>query len=326
MKKSILFFLFSLYTSALFADGVKIGDLNYNLDATSRTAEVTYQCTGLVNYSDLPDSSLIIPSYVKHENITYSVIAIGYQAFVNCRNLISVTIPNSVITIDANAFFSCSRLTKIAIPNSVSNIGPMAFYNCIQLKSAILPKTLRVIRGSTFEGCTSLVSVTFPDSLSTIYDGAFKNCTSLRSAILPDSVTYIGSQAFKDCRSLTKVSLPSGLTSLQSNTFTGDSALQEIYNYVDSPLVINGNFSGADTLTCILYVPETSIALYQEANGWKSFQNILPLPDGTQGGKDAVEYLRPDRLAEPRKILDNGRVCILMPGGSRYTVTGQRIQ
>lgn len=326
MKKSLLFFLFILYTSALFADGVKIGDLNYNLDAQSRTAEVTYQCIGLVNYSDLPDSALTIPAYVNYDNITYSVISIGYQAFVNCRNLISVTIPNSVLTIDANAFFSCSRLTKVAVPNSVSYIGPMAFYNCIQLRSAILPKGLRVISGSTFEGCTSLIAVTFPDSLSIIYDGAFKNCTSMRAAMLPEKVTYIGSQTFKDCRSLTKVSLPSGLTSLQSNTFTGDSALQEIYNYVDSPLVINGNFSGTDTLTCVLYVPEASIPLYQAANGWKSFQNIRPLPDGKEGEEDAIEYLQLDRLAEPRKILDNGRVCILMPDGTLYTVSGQCIR
>lgn len=287
---------------------------------------MTYQCLGLVNYSDLPDSSLIIPETVKHENITYTVISIGYQAFVHCRGLVSVTIPNSVITIDADAFFSCSRLTKISIPNSVLAIGPMAFYNCIGLKSATLSNYLQEIRGSTFEGCTSLVSVTFPEYLSVIYNGAFKNCTSLESAILPDGVTYIGAQAFRDCRSLTKVSLPSGLTSLQSNTFTGDSALQEIYNYVDSPLVMNGNFSGTDTLTCILYVPEASIPLYKEANGWKSFQNIRPLPDEEQGQSDAVEFLQPDRLAEPRKVLENGRICILIPNGKRYTVTGQRIQ
>ncbi len=53
--------------------------------------------------------------------------SIGYQAFINCESLTSVTIPNSVTSIDQYAFGSCFGLTSINIPNSVITIAWGAF-------------------------------------------------------------------------------------------------------------------------------------------------------------------------------------------------------
>lgn len=57
---------------------------------------------------DVPYSgSVVIPSVVSHEGETYVVITIGMQAFRNCNQLISVTIPSSVMLIDMYAFENC---------------------------------------------------------------------------------------------------------------------------------------------------------------------------------------------------------------------------
>ncbi|MBQ7531789.1 MAG: leucine-rich repeat domain-containing protein [Paludibacteraceae bacterium] len=298
--KNLFFSLLILCTTAVFADGVKIGELYYNLDADNRTAEVTYQGKGLLNYSELPNGSLDIPASVTYDRVTYDVTAIGDQAFVYCTVLTSVTVPHSVKTIGSDAFFLCSNLAKVNLPSDLSGIGPMAFYRCTSLKSFTVPDSVKVLRGSTFEQCTALTGVTLPDSLKAILDGAFISCTALK-----------------------RIVLPKGLTAIGKNVFSGDSTLNEIYNNVDSPLVVtSSSFSGVDTLNCILYVPEGSMEAYRSTSVWKDFRDIRPMPETIP---DAVEMLRNDSLVEPKKILDNGQLVILLPDGTVYSVTGQKL-
>ena len=53
----------------------------------------------------------------------YTVTSIGTNAFQNCTNLTSVTIPDSVTSIGEAAFYDCTSLTSVTIPNSVTSIG-----------------------------------------------------------------------------------------------------------------------------------------------------------------------------------------------------------
>ena len=55
--------------------------------------------------------------------------SIGDEAFRECKNLTSITIPNSVTSIGKSAFYNCANLTSITIPNSVTSIGDEAFFN-----------------------------------------------------------------------------------------------------------------------------------------------------------------------------------------------------
>ena len=111
-----------------------------------------------------------------------NVTMVGYQAFYNCDNFITITLPDSVTTIGEGAFWDCDSLTSVNIPYSVTTIGNHAF-----------------------DSCDSLTSVNIPDSVTTIGVGAFYGCISLTSVNIPDSVTTIGGDAFSDCGSLTSV-------------------------------------------------------------------------------------------------------------------------
>jgi hypothetical protein len=95
---------------------------------------VTYRGSYYDSYSGEYSGDVVIPESVDYEGKSYPVTSIGNNAFINCRGLTSVTIPNSVTSIGSGAFFDCSGLTSVTIPNSVTSIGNSAFYGCSSLQ------------------------------------------------------------------------------------------------------------------------------------------------------------------------------------------------
>lgn len=93
-------------------------------------------------------------------DIPEGVTSIGYCAFEDCSNLITIVIPSGVTSIDATAFSGCSSLTNIAIPSGVTSIGVNAFQNCSSLTSITIPSSVMYIENiSVFSGCTNLKTV-----------------------------------------------------------------------------------------------------------------------------------------------------------------------
>ena len=97
-------------------------------DFTYAESKGTITITG---YS-CPEGVAVIPSLIDNK----PVVGIGYEAFLNCAGLTSITIPSSVTTIAQRAFYGCIGLTSVAIPSSVSTIGHHAFYGCTGLASS----------------------------------------------------------------------------------------------------------------------------------------------------------------------------------------------
>lgn len=76
--------------------------------------------------------------------INQGIIAIGDNAFSNCNNLTSVTIPETVKSIGHVAFYN-TGLTSIIIPKTVKNIGEVVFGIC-KLKKVTMPGDFNYIR------------------------------------------------------------------------------------------------------------------------------------------------------------------------------------
>lgn len=146
----------------------KDGGFSYNiLSETDLTVEVAKG----PSYGDVS-----IPSTVAYNGQNYSVTSIGYQAFRNCKNLTSITIPGSVTSIGHYALYGCTGLTSVTIPGSVTSIGQ-----------------------SAFSGCTGLTSVTILEGVTDIGRSAFNGCSGLTSVTIPKGVTSIGNQTFCRC-------------------------------------------------------------------------------------------------------------------------------
>jgi hypothetical protein len=166
-----------------------------------------------------PGGALTIPIAI--DGLTIS--GIGNNAFRNCTNRTSVTIPNSVTSIGESAFRGCLSLTNIAIPDGVISIGDYAFQFCGDMTSISIPNRVTDIGEGEFYGCTDLTSVTIPDSVTSIGYWAFCGCSSLTNVIIGNSVTSIVDQAFDNCGDLTSVYFKGNAPSLGGpDVFSGD--------------------------------------------------------------------------------------------------------
>ena len=202
----------------------------------------------------------------------------------------------TVTSIGKGAFFLCNGLTSVTIPNSVTSIGWSAFYDCKGLTGElIIPNSVTGIGSFAFLNCTGLTSVTIPNSVTGIGEGAFGSCTGLTSVTIPNSVTSIGVLAFADCTGLTSVT-----------------------NYATTPQSINSNvFDSVNKSTCVLNVPKESVSLYQTADVWKEFTNIVEVDVPTSA---PAVYTNP-----AQKLIKNGNIYILTDDKT-YTITGQIVE
>lgn len=103
-----------------------IGGLSYLIYSDAKTAAITFNPSG-EKYS----GDIVVPEKVKaSDEVEYPVTAFGDNAFDNCRELKSVTIPSSVTSLGNNCFYKCSGLTSITIPSSVTSLGSSCFWGC----------------------------------------------------------------------------------------------------------------------------------------------------------------------------------------------------
>ena len=158
----------------------------------------------------------------------HPVTGIGSNAFFNCNELTSVTIPNSLTIIGGRAFYGCSGLASVTIPDNVTSIENSAFYACIGLTSVTIGNRVTDIGGYAFFGCSGLASMTIPDSVTSIGGGAFSGCSGLTNVTIGNSVTNIGSVAFSSCSGLTSVTIPDSVTSIGDFAFSSCSGLTSV--------------------------------------------------------------------------------------------------
>ena len=128
-------------------------------------------------------------------------------AFMGCKRLTSITIPESVTSIEDSAFEQCGYLSSVTIPNSVMSIGNRAFCSCERLTSIGIGNSVTSIGDYAFSGCICLTTVIIGNSVTSIGGYAFWYCNKLSSITIPNSVTSIDDYAFSCCSGLTSVTM-----------------------------------------------------------------------------------------------------------------------
>jgi hypothetical protein len=169
--------------------------------------------------------------------IPRSVTSIARFAFIGCRNLRTVSIPDTVTAIGQGAF-QATGLTTVVLPDSVTEVPDSGFSACDQLVSLVLPLSITRVSLWAFRGTTSLTSITIPPAVATVANEALPSCLGFglrftnvtantprgvvlclacagnSQIIIPDTVQSLQGYAFHGCSDLTALTIPNSITTI----------------------------------------------------------------------------------------------------------------
>jgi hypothetical protein len=298
-----------------FTNCVNLVSIRIPSSVTSIGNNAFYYCSGL--------KAIVIPGSVKSINnytfykcsaltsvkVSDGVTSIGDYAFFGCFSLNSLNIPNSVTTIGNYAFDGCSGLTSVTIGSGVAQFGDYAFAYCTNLASLEIKDGVTSIGNYTFQSCSSLSSINLPNSLISIGIKAFDGCAWI--ANLPDGVVYAGkvaycykgtmsdytnitlkegtlgiaTSAFRSYTLLSSVTLPGSLVNIGPSAFYDCSNLTSVIALMEVPMPIdNSMFNYRNFAT--LHVPAGYKDVYEAADYWKEFKEIVEMP----GPSPTIEF------------------------------------
>ena len=250
-------------------------------------------CSGYNPYT----GDVIIPDSISYSGTTYPVKWIYNDAFSNCSELTSITIPNTVIEILSYAFYGCNGLTSVTIPNSVTYIGECAFNNCRSLTTVTIGNSVSYIEYDAFSDCNGITDlvwnarncsskgdmttsnierVTIGDEVEVLPD-YFVSGSKITSVTIPNSVTTIGYSAFNNCNNLIVVTMGNSVSSISNYAFYSCDGLTSIELPECVTTIGDYAFSDCISLTSI-DIPNSVTTI-----GYSAFRNCGSLTNVTIG-------------------------------------------
>ena len=186
----------------------------------------------------LYEGHVTIPSVVFANSRQYQVTSIGEKAFMNCKDLKSVVMPNSIVSIGELALAS-SGITSLNIPASVRSIGNNAFTSCLALDTVWFNADSCTFMGNNFYvpvfyGCSGFKRLIVGNNVKCIPMNAFAYCTSLLTVEMGESLAEIGPESFYACSSLVSFRFPRSLKKVGNRAFNECVSLCEVFFEADS--------------------------------------------------------------------------------------------
>ena len=260
MKKQMLTVLLALVAGTMCAK-VKIGNLNYNLDAAKKTATVVSNLQNNSNYVGL--EAVEIPATVQNNGTTYTVTSLGEGAFEECKTLTSVKLPDCIKKIGESAFEGCTELESINFPEGLQSIGSYSFKKTA-LTFVSIPSSVTILEDNAFEDCRyiDLVEIHSDVIISKDYksdDGIVAIFgPQVKEYILGDEITRIGNHVFYNCSGLQKITIGANVEEMGNYAFENCKNIDVIIcNAKNAPLLTKRTFKNMGNKAYVyIYVPE----------------------------------------------------------------------
>ena len=113
------------------------GDLTWKYNKQTKTLTISGQGE-MASYEDISAPWADFREEIEYLFIEEGATYVGYDAFRNCHNLKSISLPKSVTLIGNMAFRACINLTSVTIPAGVEQMAPGLFVACIKLSSIMV--------------------------------------------------------------------------------------------------------------------------------------------------------------------------------------------
>lgn len=196
---------------------------------------------GWGNYSK-PTGDIIIPNWINHNGITYTVTQLNFWG---CDNITSLTIPPSTTELNC---FNCNMLSSVNF-NAV-NCTLCNFYGCTNLSSLTI--------GDTVANCPNFTNLNI---VNLYYNAKDLNATSTgNSSPFPSSVTHL--------------TIGNDVQFIRDYVFSYQPSLADVTILrATPPTIFPYTFGGIPTNVPIT-VPCGSIDAYHNASYWNVFTNI----------------------------------------------------
>jgi len=192
----------------------------------------------------------------------FTLAGLDSQAFKNCDDLVSITLPSSVKYIEKNAFKDCKNLVAINFSSSTNRVDFMFVSGCKRLQAinvdnttsigfhsfdgilckdgvtyhcpdgysgtVRIPANIKGIGQQSFRKCEQISEVIVGNGVGYIEEKAFENCTLLSNLVIPGNVREINDCAFQGCSLLSKVSFGEGIRKIRTSAFSDCISLKEV--------------------------------------------------------------------------------------------------
>lgn len=245
-----------------------VNGINYEIDSYNN-----------LTVCPLPDGKyngrIEIPKEVYVEEKLRTVDGIGEEAFKDCVDLESITLPEGII-IGPFAFYGCNKLSSIRLDN-IKFIDTSAFEGCQNLKSVqiILDFYNTAFMSNAFSNCDNIKKVYINDlnkwvnisingnatgnplweggadlyvngekivnlnvpvpKSKSLGFGIFGRCGSIESINLSEGIERIKGRVFQNCSQLREITLPATLKQLEGYAFAWCDAIQTVNCYATVP-------------------------------------------------------------------------------------------
>lgn len=177
---------------------------------------------------------VIIPSEYKGLPVTAigkRVDSMGWssEAFNNCHNITSVTIPDSVESILHDCFVNCDNLVNVTMGKGLKTIGPRCFSGCESLENLYITD-LAAWCSINFTYPNLEIGATGNPGTPILYaENVYVDGELLTDLVIPSGVTGIGNYAFASYKKLRSVALPLTLTGIKEYAFNNCTGLEYVF-------------------------------------------------------------------------------------------------